>query len=136
MAKHLTKNEVSIVIDAIDVWSEPKLTWNDICNTCEELIGRKPTRQSLNSNHQIKLAYTTKKETLKKGVVRQPVPSSLKAGADRIKRLESQIDRLKAENRLLSEKFTVWQYNAYTKGITEEMLNKPLPEIDRERTEE
>ena len=67
--------------------------------------------------------------------MKRPLPSNLKAAADRIAKLQSEADLLKKKNSALLERFVVWQYNAYKYGMKEHQLNEPLPRIDRERTE-
>lgn len=53
----------------------------------------------------------------------------------RIKRLENENDRLKAENASLLERFLKWQYNAYKHGVSKEKLDAELPAIDRDSSE-
>lgn len=53
MARHLNKNDIAIIINVIVQWDEDKITWDGICETVESLIGKKPTRQSLNMNKDI-----------------------------------------------------------------------------------
>lgn len=48
MAKHLNRNDIDTIINTIIVWDSDKITWDEICNAVEPLIGKKPTRQSLN----------------------------------------------------------------------------------------
>ncbi len=135
MAKHLSTTDVEAVINIIDGWSDEKITWDKICEASVELVGKKPTRQSLNSNKPIKEAYMAKKKSLKTQGIRQPLPANLKAAADRIRNLESKVNRLEEQNNQLLKQFVVWQYNSYKYGIKEHQLNEPLPRIDRDRTE-
>lgn len=135
MAKHLTKSDVKSIINIIHGWGEEKLTWEAICQSAAEIVGKKPTRQSLNSNDLIKEAYEIKKSGLKIHGPRIATPSSLKVAASRIAKQQSEIDYLKAKNSALLEKFVKWQYNAYKYGLKEHQLNESLPKIDRERTD-
>jgi hypothetical protein len=135
LAKHLTKADVEAIINIIQGWSDEKLTWDGICQSASEVVGKKPTRQSLNANELIKDAYEVKKSVLKINGPRIATPSSLKVAASRIAKQQSEIDSLKAKNSALLEKFVKWQYNAYKYGMKENQLNEPLPRIDRERTE-
>ena len=135
MAKHLTTNDITAIIDIIDGWGDEKLTWDQLCETSMNVVGKIPTRQSLNANKKIKDAYLAKKKGLKVHGPRTALPSSLAAAAQRIAKLQSENDRLKAKNSTLLEQFVVWQYNAYKHGLKEHQLNEPLPRIDRERTE-
>lgn len=135
MAKHLTKADVEAIINIIHGWGDEKLTWEDICHSASEMVGKKPTRQSLNANALIKEAYEAKKKGLKIHGPRTATPSSLKVAAARIAKQQSEIDSLKAKNMALLEQFVKWQYNAYKYGMKEHQLNEPMPRIDRERTD-
>ena len=135
MAKHLTKRDVEAILNIIHGHDNDKLTWEGICEASEEVVGKKPTRQSLYANETIRDAYKAKKSSLKVKGLTKPKPSSLNAAADRIARLQSEVDTLKMKNDALLEQFVVWQYNSYKYGVKEHQLNEPLPRIDRERTE-
>lgn len=135
MAKHLTKGDVEAIINIIHGWKDEKLTWEEICESASAVVGKKPTRQSLNANKLIKEAYDVKKSGLKLHGPRTATPGSLKIAAERIAKQQSEIDTLKAKNSALLEQFVIWQYNAYGRGMKEYDLNKPLPRIDRERTD-
>ncbi len=65
MAKHLSKADIEAIINIIDGWSDYKMTWDEICEAALQVVGKKPTRQSLNANKTIKAAYTAKKKGLK-----------------------------------------------------------------------
>jgi len=135
LAKHLTQTDIGAVISIIYAWKGEKLTWEGICEASDTLIGKKPTRQSLNANKPIKEAYLSKKATLKLRKPTSPKPSSLTIAGERIARQQSEIESLKRKNTALLEQFVTWQYNTYKYGMKEHQLNEPLPRIDRERTE-
>jgi hypothetical protein len=135
LAKHLTKTDVDAIVNIIHGWKDDRLTWEAICKSAAEVVGKKPTRQSLNTNRLIKEAYEVKKSGLKIHGPKTPTPSSLKVAAARIAKQQSEIDSLKAKNSALLEQFVKWQYNAYKYGLKEHQLNEPLPYIDRERTD-
>jgi hypothetical protein len=135
LAKHLTKNDVEAILNIIHGHQNDKLTWDGICEASEAVVGKKPTRQSLHGNKVIREAYTAKKESLKIKGLSKPKPSSLNAAADRIAKLQSELDCLKMKNDALLQQFVIWQYNSYKYGIKEHQLNEPLPRIDRERTD-
>lgn len=134
MAKHLTLKDISTIINLIDSAQE-KLTWDGLCDSAEPLIGTRPTRQTLNAHERIKTAFSLKKEQLKGGFQTSKRPASLAIAEQRIKRLESENDRLKRENGLLLQRFVTWQYNAYKHGMTPAKLDAPLPAIDRDSSE-
>lgn len=135
MAKHLSKRDSDAIVNIILGWRDEKLTWNAICESAEKVIGKIPTRQSLNANKQIKEAYSARKKALKEQDNQIPKPGNLNIAAERIMRLQNENDMLKKKNSALLEQFAVWQYNAYKHGLKEHILNESLPKIDRERTE-
>lgn len=134
MTKHLAQLELSAIEDALYSW-EGVITWVGVCAKVEMLTGKSVTRQTLSGNSVIKRAYDQAKSRSNKLIPVAPSPSSLRNAADRISRLESEIAALKSENSKLIEKFLRWQYNAHIKGLTEAHLDKPLPIIDRERSD-
>ena len=134
MAKHLTPKDIDSIISLIDGW-DGKLSWEALCDASEPLTGTRPTRQTLNAHERIKSAFGHKKEQLKNGFVSTKRPQSLSIAEQRIRRLESENSRLKAENANLLEQFLKWQYNAYKHGLSKEKLDADLPAIDRDSSE-
>lgn len=134
MAKHLTEKDIGIIINQIDSIRD-KLTWDDLCDAAEPLIGTRPTRQTLNAHERIKTAFTLKKEQLKAGFQTSKRPPSLAIAEQRIRRLESENERLKRENEQMLQRFVTWQYNAYKHGMTPANLDAALPVIDRGSSE-
>ncbi|MBX8540402.1 hypothetical protein K5D51_11070 [Pseudomonas cichorii] len=134
MAKHLTKRDIDLLVGLIDGW-DGKLTWDALCDEAEGLIGTRPTRQTLNAHPRIKSAFSDKKTQLRVGFKPTKRPQSLAIAEQRIHRLESENQRLKAENNRLLERFVRWQYNALKRGLSQVVLDDPLPEIDRDSAE-
>lgn len=130
MAKHTDKKDVQRVKEILDGWSG-KLTWDLLVNEFKSRHGRQTTRQAMSRNEDIKNAFTDKKAVLASGVPTKSKPQTLKSAAQSIDRLKSENMRLKQENERLLEMFLVWQYNAHKRGLTDNQLNDPLPEIDR-----
>ena len=136
MAKHLTKTDVEAILNIIAAHEgNIKLTWESICDECTLVVGKKPTRQSLFANKIIREAYNAKKSILKTRGALNPKPSSLGIAAERIAKLQIEVELLKKKNDALLQQFVVWQYNAYKYGLKEHQLNESLPRIDRERTD-
>lgn len=135
MARHLNARDVEAIVSLIKGWSGARLTWDAICKAAEPLVGKTPTRQSLNAHEEIASAYKVVKKGLKEAGPKNPRPGSLKSAADRIAKLERDRDQLKEENRAYKQQFVIWQYNAYKHGLKDHQLNAPLPQIDRERTD-
>lgn len=136
MAKHLNPTDVDAIVDIIRGWPSVKITWEGICEAASQVIGKTPSRQSLNAHAPIKDAYSAKRTGLKVHGPRTAMPSSLAVAAQRISRLQTENDELARKNDELLEQFAKWQYNAYKHGIKEHQLNEDLPRIDRERTED
>jgi len=134
MAKHLTDSDIKTIVSLIDGW-EGKLTWEGLCDESAELLGTRPTRQTLNSHDRVKSAFAAKKTQQKTGLLPTKRPQSLDLAQQRINRLESINQRLKLENEQLLERFLRWQYNAQKRGISQAMLDEHLPEIDRDSSE-
>lgn len=131
MARHLDKNDIAEIINTIVLWDNDKITWGEICSAVEPLIGKKPTRQSLNMNKDIVEAYRSRKKGIRAtgNILRKP--ANLKIAAARIANLEKQIYHLEGQNKNLKEQFVKWQYNAYKFGVSENQLNSDLPTIER-----
>ncbi|WP_289997817.1 hypothetical protein [Photorhabdus laumondii] len=131
MARHLSKNDISIIINVIVQWDEDKITWDGICAAVELLIGKRPTRQSLNMNKSIVEAYQNRKKGIRTTDNAIRKPANLKIAAARIANLEKQLYHLEEINRNLKEQFVKWQYNSYKYGLKEHQLNEDMPTIDR-----
>lgn len=134
MAKHLTSEDIRAIVNTLYAW-EGELKWETVCDRVSAFVGKRPTRQSLSMIPEIKMAFHQAKRNapIEK---KPPAPSGLSIASARISRLESEIEALKKQNAALLERFLRWQYNAANKGINESQLDKPLPRIDRERSDE
>lgn len=136
MAKHLTNTDIEAILNIIAAHEgDSKLTWESVCDKCASIVGKKPTRQSLFANPTIREAYNAKKSILKTRGTLNPKPSSLGIAAERIAKLQRDVELLKKKNDALLQQFVIWQYNAYKYGLKEHQLNEPLPRIDRERSD-
>lgn len=134
MAMHLTDLHIKILIDLIDAWSE-KLTWDALCDKGAEVLGFRPTRQTLNNHKAVKAAFDAKKIHQKTGLMPSKRPESLAIAEQRIRKLESEVARLTYENERFIEQFIRWQYNAQKRGISKALLDDHLPVIDRDSAE-
>lgn len=134
MRRHLTEHDIQVLTDLIDAW-QGKLTWDGLCDRAGEVFGFRPTRQTLNTHQAVKSAFDSKKSHIKAGPMPSRRPSSLSFAEQKIRKLESTVERLKFENARLIEQFIRWQYNAQKRGITKAMLDEHLPVIDRDSSE-
>ncbi|WP_104047658.1 hypothetical protein [Vibrio jasicida] len=134
MAKHLTDTDISNVCELLDDWpTDSKLTWDRLVEAVAHDYRLTTTRQTLQKQPRIKVAYTEVKKIVSGNSPKviaarnRHLPSSLKAAADQLEKKERTIKRLEAENRQLLEQFHTWLYNATQHGITIEQLSEPLP---------
>lgn len=133
MAKHLKNDDVEKVLAIISGW-RGGITWQLLVVEVGKVLGFAPVRQTLARDIRIKTAFGIAKERSAEAG-KEVVPDSLRAAAQRIARLEAENARYAAENEQLLLQFYLWRYNAYAHGVTDEKLNRPLPNVDRGRTE-
>lgn len=134
-SKNLGDAEIKQIVEILDGWSG-KLTWDLLINAIELRVFSRYTRQALYKHERIRNAFELKKSELSeggKGVPRVASPQ-LQIALDRIARLESENRRLESENNQLLEQFARWAYNAHTRGLDHEFLNRPLPSVNRGQT--
>lgn len=132
-SRHLKDRDIEAIVELLDGWNGD-VTWKDLCDACGPAIGFIPTRQALNKFSRIIGAYKLAKERAKEGTKELKLPPTLAMAAQRIDRLTREVERLERENTALLEQFVVWQYNAFTHGLSQEDLNKGLYKIDRGQT--
>ncbi|MEN4833061.1 hypothetical protein [Pantoea vagans] len=138
MAKHLTNKDLQIIINSIAGWQtlrQGKFTWENLCDSVTELLGKRPTRQSLSQHTAIVRAFELQKKNIKSGASEVKRPANLKIASQQIKNLQLKNESLKEEVRVLKQQFIIWQFNAYKYGIKEHQLNAPLMPVDREKTD-
>lgn len=132
-SRHLKNRDIEAILELLDGW-DGDVTWKALCDACGPAIGFIPTRQTLYKFSRIVGAVKLAKERAKEGTKELKIPPTLAMAAKRIDRLTREVDRLERENAALLEQFVVWQYNAFTHGLSQEELNKGLYEIDRGQT--
>lgn len=133
MPKIITDQQTRDICKMINTWNvQHKLDWNKICLGAQEILGwdNPPTRQALNKKITIKLAYQAKKDSTRKELSRVsnlPRPKTIREGAERIARLEKEIEELKNLNSKMYEIFNRMVYNASLAGLKKHELMKPMP---------
>lgn len=136
MAKHLTDKNILDIVTLLDDWPEDtKLTWFRLVEAVQHDYGIETTRQTLQKQTRIKLAFTEVKQIISGAGLfktKKSLPPSLKIAAQRLAAKEREVERLKRENMQLLEQFHVWLYNAYRLNIKIEELNTPLPQKDNQ----
>ncbi|KAA0945770.1 MULTISPECIES: hypothetical protein [Pseudomonas] len=133
-SRNLTPDAVEQIVSILDGWSG-KLTWDLLIISVARRLRRTYTRQALHKHEWIKRAFMLRKQILSTSVgTRKVVSSEVQVANDRIARLEGENGRLKMENDRLLEQFVRWAYNAYSGGLDEQFLSRPLPVINRKQT--
>ncbi len=131
-SKNLDDQVILSIVEILDGW-KGKLTWNLLIDEIEKRLYQRYTRQALFAHERIRNAFDLKKEdipfVLDNG--RKKCGPEAVMENERHNRLLSENERLKSENQRLLEQFNRWAYNAYTRGLTPEFLNQPLPVINR-----
>jgi hypothetical protein len=133
-SRNLDDAAISEIVGIVDACTGP-LSWNSLIEAIDERTRVRYTRQALNNHERIKLAFSVRREALKatRGPTRVATATPEHAALLQINaRRGAEIERLKAENARLLEQFVRWAYNANTRGVSEEVLNRPLPAVNRE----
>jgi hypothetical protein len=132
-SRNLDDAAISEIVGIVDGFTGP-LSWKRLIEAIEELTRVRYTRQALNNHARIKLAFSVRRELLKATGRPMRVKTAnpeLAALLEVNARREAEIERLKAENARLLEQFVRWSYNANNRGVGEEVLNRPLPDVNR-----
>lgn len=130
--------DIATVVALIEAWEGP-LTWARLVSRVASLLGRPFSRQALDAHSKVKLAYQSRKVRLRKVLAgaragksdTQDMPPELVMAMQRADAIQARVDRLQVTVDAYEVKFVTWLYNARIAGISEEMLNSPLPPIDR-----
>ena len=128
--KNIDRETIDVATSVLDGWSG-KLTWELLCQEIEKRVYIRYTRQALNSHKEIKLAYKTAKARPPEKLINgRKIYSDFEAiESDRIERLKAENERLKAEVASWQERYNRWVYNAYSRGLSEGDLERPLPKM-------
>ena len=134
-SKNIGDDEIKQIVEILDGWSG-KLSWELLIDAIELRMFSRYTRQGLYKHERIRNAFELKKNEGAEGGkdVKRASSPQLQIALDRIVRLESENRRLESENNQLLEQFARWAYNAHTRGLDHEFLNRPLPSVNRGQT--
>lgn len=132
-SQNITAESVETMVEIFDGWGERKLTWEAYLDEVALRLLVRYTRQTLSRYERIQSAFNLVKarQATSASEKAPSVPSRQNIAQDRIKRLEAEISRLKGENNRLLIQFVTWAYNAHTRGLDEEFLNRPVPQVNR-----
>ncbi len=135
-AKNLRDEDIARIVETLDGWTG-KLSWELLIEAVEKRMLTRYTRQALHKHARIKDAFSQRKKHLSgsaDSTQKRTGSPELLLALDRIERLKGENERLAAENTRLLEQFATWAYNAYTRGLDEALLSRPLPVVDRQQT--
>jgi predicted kinase len=131
-AKNLSDTDIKLIVEILDGWSG-KLTWDLLIDDISLRMHSRYTRQALNKHERIRHAFDLRKKSDEVTIRRASSPE-LQMALERIARLEAKSVRLESENQRLLEQFVRWAYNAHTRGLDQDFLNRPLPSVNRRQT--
>lgn len=123
------------IVQILDGWSG-KLSWKLFIEAITLQLHLSYARQTLNNHERIRSGFVARKKELT-GKERKSInfeSPELQLATQRIQHLEVEIARLTRENNTLLEQFARWAYNASTRQLDLDFLNKPLPLINRDKT--
>lgn len=131
-AKNIDDAGIKQIVEILDGWSE-KLTWELLIDAVELRMHNRYTRQTLHKHERIRNAFDLRKIALADGdaTIRAVRSPELQKALERIARLEVETKRIESENTQLLEQFVRWAYNAHTRGLDSNFLNRPLPPVNR-----
>lgn len=135
-SKNLNDVDIKHIVEIMDGW-RGKITWDLLIDVIEARLYNRYTRQALHKHERIRLAFEVRKGQAAEGSKRAGGAKSpeLRAACDQIERLQAQNRRLEAENNQLLEQFVRWAYNAHTRGLDQDFLNRDLPPVRRGQTQ-
>lgn len=113
---------------------EGRLTWPMLIRAAEERLGCAYTRQALFKHNPIRVAYDVYRNAAPasaRGKRSRPASAALQAAMDRVRRLQQENAELRKREMLLLEQFHRWAYQASSRGLTREFLDRPLPPLNR-----
>jgi uncharacterized protein (UPF0335 family) len=131
-ARNLDDAGIKEIVEILDGWSE-KLTWDLLIEAINFRTHNEYTRQTLHKHERIRNAFDLRKIALADGdvTIRSVRSPELQKALERIARLEVEAKRIESENTQLLEQFVRWAYNAHTRGLDSNFLNRPLPPVNR-----
>jgi hypothetical protein len=128
---HLTKKDETRIIKLIEEWSEPKLTWPLLVEACKAKLGISRARQSLMKLPAIDMVMKDRKAALKAPTEKPGWVKDIHEANERIEKLAEAYQKQKAVNKLLLERFLIWQANADMYGVSQTKLDQPLTQYKK-----
>jgi septal ring factor EnvC (AmiA/AmiB activator) len=136
MSKHLTDDDIDLAVKILTGWND-KITWEAFLEVFSTARGDSITKAAIQKRHSrivdnfndAKKRARTNRDTRRiEDKVTRHGDVALAYQIEQNTKLKARIEVLERENRDLLEQFVRWLYNAGSKGVTPEILNRPLPE--------
>lgn len=127
-APKLNDSGIDKAVRLLDGWAG-KLTWDRYLAMLEVEIGHKYTKAAMLRHPRIKAAWDHAKELARDDAGANVFRSAIETekALERVKLLESRVERLTRENNALLEQFVRWGHNAVRGGLTLDDLERSLP---------
>lgn len=122
----LSPSDIKSIIRIINNWPEQKLTYDLLIEAIKTNLGISRTRQALQNNPAIKMAFDDRKQAMRQASVKTGWVKDIKEANAKIESQAQEIARLQSINQQLLERFVIWQKNAINNGVTEQKLNQPV----------
>ena len=135
-SKNLSDSDIERIVEIVDGWDKEDITWNSLIEEIARRMFRRYVKQTLYKKERIRHALNLARERLgiHEKTSQRPISREMKIVLDQNVRLKAENERIKAENNKLLEQTVVWLKNAYDRGLTVEILNRPLPTANRGQT--
>lgn len=125
MANKLYNNEIDLILDNINNWSDcSAITWQSLCLKVEAVLGRTISRQALSRHSDIAIAFNKAKGKARERYSSMKIPLTLKSAAEKIDRLERENKELVLKNKNLLIMIGQLQMAAYGKKVSVDDLFK------------
>ena len=133
--RKLNESDVQNIVGIIDGWPSQSMTWVALVDQVTAVLGHTWTRQALEKHEAIKAAYQRVRDDRRPGGKRQPTDPAEVLLTRRVEGLKQEVEQLRRQVAGYEERFIRYQYNAYAQGMTPQELERPLPPIDRRRSD-
>jgi hypothetical protein len=133
----LTDADIEKAVRLLDGWSG-KLTWDRYLAVLKTEIGHLYTKPGMRKHARIVNAWDMAQQRLSKGALavgaRNYGDAAIAHAHHTIASLKAENQRLKQENRDLLERFLRWSYNAASRGLTEQTLDRDVAGGDSDQS--
>ena len=137
-SRNITDSDIMTIVQILEGWGDSKLTWDAFTAEVNERLFSQYTRQTLSRYQLVSDAFATAKKAKEcQGAKTQRRGGSVmkKASDERVALLESKLKHQKKAYDSLACQMATVIHNASLAGLTEQMLTRPMPNVDRDWTE-